>query len=282
MRVSLLIISFNRASELQDAVASGRGRGFDEVVVLDNGSSPPLPPIDGTIWVRSEVNLGATGGRNEIVKHSTGDILVFLDDDAVLRSPSDVEHIRESFSADEGLAVVAGLVRREGGEVVDFEFPFRKVSDVDRPRPAPYFLEGLVAIRRTAWEHAGGYHVELFYAHEAIDLAIRLMKTNWGIRYDPELAIEHRPSSSGRETSGEVFGRRLGNRIVYARRHLPLPIAVVHVSIWIVHIGFAAGIRNWAALLRAVKVAATQRTERSPITWHQAVAFHRRGSRIFW
>lgn len=282
MRASLLIISFNRPSELSDAVESGRGRGFDEIVVLDNGSSPPLPPIDETVWVRSEVNLGVAGGRNEIVKHSTGDTLVFLDDDAVLLSPDNIEHVMDLFDADERLAAVAGLVSRKDGTVLDFEFPFRKVSGIDQARPAAYFLGGLVAMRRAAWEEAGGYSPDLFYAHEEIDLALRLMKLKWSIEFWPRLAIEHRPSSNGRETSGEVFGRRLGNRIVFARRHLPVPIALIHVSIWIVHIAFAAGIRNWSSILRAAKAGATRRTVRSPITWSQALSFHRRGSRIFW
>ncbi len=64
------------------------------VTFLDNGSDEEMLTIKSYIstypswrYLRSKMNLGVTRGRNLLLSRSTGDILVFMDNDAHLTGP---------------------------------------------------------------------------------------------------------------------------------------------------------------------------------------------------
>lgn len=280
--VALVLISFNRADELATALRSAEGRLFDEIVILDNGSEPQLVSVPGTSWLRSEENLGATGGRNLAAQHSSSDILVFIDSDAVLVSPPEMRTLARRFREDASLGLIAGLTRRPGGVIRPEEFPFRSVTRAEVPRPAPYFLECAVAVRRTAWEDAGGYDSRYVFCHGAIDLSMKLEKAGWRLEYDPLLEIEHRPASSGRLASRRTLTLRLRNRILYARRHLPLAIAIVHCAIWVAHMTLRCLPSQLGAVKDGIVEGVRMPIEREPVSFSHAWKLHKRGWRIFW
>jgi ABC-type polysaccharide/polyol phosphate export permease len=92
--------------------------------------------------------------------------------------------------------------------------------------------EGAVAVRRQAFEELGGWPEELFYFHEGIDLAWRALDAGWAVWYAGDVLALHPAAPAARH--GDLFhymGAR--NRIWLARRHLPLPLAVVYVAVWV-------------------------------------------------
>ncbi len=281
--VALAIICHERPDELQAALDSARGQDWDEIVVLDMASDPPIDPVPGVTFLRSDQNVGVTAGRNRLLDAATADVVFFLDDDAVLTS--DVAGpARRHFAADDRLAIVAPAVRRAGGTMESSEFPFRGAAVKDAtPRPCAYFVGCAYAARRTAVLAVGGYDEGFFYSTEEIDLSLRLLAKGWGLLYDPTLTVEHRPSSRGRSVAPRVPALRLRNRIILARRHLPVAAAAVHVAAWGVRtlreswgIG---GSRMWLAAwpdgLRAA-------VEREPLPWSEVLRIHRLGGRVLW
>jgi GT2 family glycosyltransferase len=229
--VALCIICHERPAELDDALASAAGEGWDEVVVLDMASDPPLPARSGVTWVRSEVNVGVAAGRNRLLARTEAEVVVFLDDDAVFLTPV-VEPLRAWFS-DPRLAVLAMAVRRSDGTTVSSEYPFRGPARADRqPRPCAYFVGAAFAGRRASLLEVGGQDEGFFYSTEEVDLGFRLLGAGWRLVFDPRLVVEHRPSPRGREVAPRVAALRLRNRLVTVRRHLPGPVAVVHGLVW--------------------------------------------------
>jgi len=87
--ISVVIPTHNRPQALGHAVASvaGQTRQADEIVIVDDGSTPPVDPSRFTddrltmIVVRNESPLGAAGARNAGVSAATGEFIAFLDDD---------------------------------------------------------------------------------------------------------------------------------------------------------------------------------------------------------
>ena len=49
--------------------------------------------------------------------------------------------------------------------------------------------EGAVAIRRDAFEYAGGWPAPFWYAHEGIELAWRVWDGGFHVRYDGEIEV---------------------------------------------------------------------------------------------
>jgi GT2 family glycosyltransferase len=281
--VALAIICHDRPDELADALASAAGEAWEEVVVLDMASEPPLTPVAGVTLLRSDDNVGVTAGRNRLLEAIAADVIVFLDDDAVLTAPA-VEPLRRRFDSDEKLAVVAFLVRRKDGTTVSSEYPFRGPAREDpSPRPCAYFVGCGYAARRSAVSSTGGYDESFFYSTEEVDLSLRLLARGWRLLYDPGLTIEHRPSPRGRSVAPRVPALLLRNRVIVARRHLPLAAAVVHLGAWGSRTGLAAaragGIRQW---LRAWQEGLRAPVDRRPLAWRDAVRIHRLGGRVLW
>ena len=138
-------------------------------------------------------------------------------------------------------------------------------------------------MRRDAFLAAGGYDESFFYSTEEIDLAFSLTRLGWSIGYAPDVIVEHRPSAAGRVADPALPALRLRNRIVLARRHLPIPIALVHVGAW----GFrtarearaAGGMREWRhAWGEGRKTALVRR----PLPYGTLARLHHDGGRVFW
>ena len=90
--VTALITTYNRPSDLRDAVASVRRQTYDrvELLVVDDHSDTPaaetLSDVETDAFeafrcVRHETNLGANAARNTGVEAASGDLIAFLDDD---------------------------------------------------------------------------------------------------------------------------------------------------------------------------------------------------------
>ena len=256
--------------------------GFDEVIVLDNASIPPLEAIGGVRLIRSDSNTGVCGGRNELLAATDCDVGVFIDDDAVALGPLS-QAVRGAFDSQPRLGALAFRIDRPNGQLA-LEHPFRGgPAGVDVARACGYFVGAGYAVRRSAVEEAGGYDEGLFYSTEVIYLSMTLQRLGWELNYRPDLAVEHRPSTRGRGIAPEVPAMRLRNRIVFARRHLPLPIALVHGSIWaaksVPDLVRAQGFSRWAT---AIRDGLNYPLERKPLTYSQLKVIHDRGGRVLY
>ena len=277
--VDALILCHNRPDEVQLAVDS-LDDGVRDTVVLDNGSSPPLPQLDGARLLRSDDNTGVTRGRNLLLEATDADYAIFIDDDAVACSElADV--VRRHFDEDPSLAVLAFRITRPDGSV-KLEHPFRgRPRDVDVARPCGYFVGAGYAVRTHAVASVGGYDDELFYSTEEIDLSMALQRDGWTIRYEPALHVEHRPSTRGRGIAPQVPAFIIRNRLVYVRRHLPLPLAVVHGCVWsALTLRSALRARGVGAWARAIRDGLRRPIERRPLSWAALRTLHQRGGRV--
>jgi GT2 family glycosyltransferase len=280
--VGLGVLCHGRPKELATAVASATG--FDEILVLDMASDPPLRRPSDARLVREPTNTGVAAGRNRLVELMTSDIVVFLDDDAVLLTDDTVPRVRESFAADPNLAVVAFRIVRGDGSSKSPEHPFRGAPhDVERRRPCAYFLGGACAIRRDAFNAAGGFDDRFRYSTEEIDLAMTLTTQGYGLVYEPAVVVEHRPSERGRSPDAAIPALRLRNRLLLVRRHLPYPLAVVHAGAWALRTGVEAarvgGLTQWRS---AWHEGLTQPVRRAPLSYRKLATLHRRGGRVLW
>jgi len=288
LTLDAMIICFNRQNELNLAIDSCQMSGVHSVHVLDNASEVPISVPPDVSLTRSLENLGPCNGRNALVLQSSADLLLFLDDDAVIDLDTDINGLIDEFSSNENLSIIAGLVRREDGHIAKLEFPSRKVSDISNSREVGYFVEGACIIRRSHFVDLGGYDGNFFYGHEATDFALRLAVSGKQIIYDPRLSFIHRPSSLGRSLTSEKYVRQMRNRRILTWRNLPRPIAVLHVSIWLAFYTTRIWKRRPSDLLQLIKaavlpIAEQERTiNRDPLPYQKLNHLQKSGYRIYW
>ena len=210
-----------------DSLLAQRGVELDIVVVGNEWEPTGLP--DGVRGVGSPVNLGIPAGRNLGVPHTRGELLFFLDDDASLASPGALAAVARRFDEDPELGMLQLRVApRDGGASARDWVPRLRVGDRSRSSDITAVWEGAVAMRRGVFDAVGGWPADFRFVHEGIDLGWRVMDAGHRVAYAGDIVALH-PSPTG-TPHGYSFYYGARNRVWLARRHLPLPLAVLYVS----------------------------------------------------
>ncbi|HEX2313290.1 MAG TPA: glycosyltransferase family 2 protein [Thermomonospora sp.] len=242
MKFSVVVLTMgNRPAELARAVRSALDQEHVdvEVVLVGNGVPGDWSPGDDPVFKDPRVkllhlprNLGIPGGRNRGVEASTGEIIVFLDDDGWYRSTRLGAHLRDRFAADPSLGIVSFRVRDpEGGRGERRHVPRLRAGDPERSSEVTTFLGGACAMRRAAFDAAGGLPEDFFYAHEETDLAWQAMNAGYRIVYDASAVMYHPAVLPTRHAMFYRYNAR--NRVWLARRNLPWPLALAYCAVWI-------------------------------------------------
>jgi GT2 family glycosyltransferase len=154
-----------------------------------------IEPGDDLIVVDRAVAPGAAAARNAGAKRAGGDVLVFVDADVVVHVDV-LDRIRRAFADDEGLDALFGSyddTPAADGLVSGFRNLLHHHVHQTAPGPATTFWAGLGAVRRSAFEAAGGFD-EARYPEpsvEDIELGMRLVASGRRIRLDPAIQGTH-------------------------------------------------------------------------------------------
>jgi glycosyltransferase involved in cell wall biosynthesis len=167
---SVVIPTFNRATALvrtlEGVLAQDGLPGPLEVIVVDDGSADEtarvlrgLGDAGACTYVR-QPNQGAAAARNTGAAHSSGDVLVFLDDDIYLQ-PGALAALVRTVTEEYYAVALGALVTPE--ELRTTPFARAAVSEA-RARESPLFevhythcMTGLLALRRSNFVAVGGF-----------------------------------------------------------------------------------------------------------------------------
>ncbi|MFJ7424027.1 glycosyltransferase family 2 protein [Streptomyces uncialis] len=220
------------------------------VVVVGNGTALPGLP-EGVTGVELEENSGVSGGRNvawrRLRDFGDVDVLVDLDDDGLLVDADVFRRIADLYEADRRLGIVSFRIADETGTTQRRHVPRLRAGDPMRRGPVTTFLGGGHALSMPMLEETGGWPDAFFFTHEETDLAWRAVDRGWDILYEPQLVLQHPKTSPARHA---VYYRMTArNRVWLAKRHLPAPLVVVYLGVWVAltvaRTRSAAGLRAW-------------------------------------
>jgi GT2 family glycosyltransferase len=228
----IVILTMGRQQATLAAIASAlRQQNLSTyIAVLDQGGDPAaqrryiklFQSCRHAGYYVAPHNLGVAGGRNFLSAIGHGRIIVALDNDAVFADTFVSSDALRLFAATPLLGAIAFRIADETGTALDdrsWGYP-----EALKPRAHEKFLTTTFvgaghAIRRDAWEDAGGYDATLFFTWEEYDFALRAIYRGWHLEYRGELAVRHRldPEARVRWQGGRtaIFVR---NRIVIARK----------------------------------------------------------------
>lgn len=200
------------------------------MILLDNGSAESLPRMknflgnaaDKLIQLRSEVNLGAAGGRNFATNKSTGDIIVWLDDDSEILDPTFLEDVVNTFNEEPPqLGIVAFNIYKTKSEQDKNYFPHKKYERYKNELKFKtwIFTSCGAAMRRNAWQKTNGYPEDFIVYQEENDLAFQTINAGYYILFDSRIKVWHK--RSGKRSS--AFETRLNwlNKSKVAYKYLP-------------------------------------------------------------
>lgn len=209
--LSVVIVTYrNRAVVARTLAALGEQLlEGDEVVVVDNASG------DGTadavadaapqaLLIRNVANEGFAAAANRGAARARGDLLVFLNPDAV-PEPGFADAIRAPLEDARGWVAWMGLVLAEGGTVVNtsggvvhftgIAWAGQMGMPVERAgleaREVPFLSGACLAVPAVVWRERGGFPPEFFMYCEDVDLSLRLRLIGGRLGIEPRARVDH-------------------------------------------------------------------------------------------
>ena len=228
----VVILAVDRVEETEQAIVSALAqRGVARhLFVVDQGSSPEnlarlaacvAGRYDATL-VRLDRNYGVAGGRNRGSALGRGRVIVAIDNDAEF---ADTQTLARAVAAMDEAPDVAALgfrivVFADGrDDLSSWGYPIALLPRAGENFDSVTFVGAGHAIRRAAWDAAGGYDDALFFNWEEYDFSLRAIERGWRIRYCGDLVVRHKVSPEQRfawsKTRWYHFVR---NRVYIARK----------------------------------------------------------------
>lgn len=235
MLVSFVIVTYNRQTEAAECLESVLKQSYRpiEVIIIDNCSAKSSKEmlekklseagIPGQ-YVRLSENKGVGGGRNEGILRANGDVIIFIDDDAVFTDQTATARTIKRFEQQPDLGVLAfRSINYYTGQTDPHEFPHpNKSLDYDKEVETTYYIGVGHAVRSEVFEKAGLYPPDLFYGMTDFALMYQIINHNYTIIYDPSIAVYHKVSPSGRLEKKDKIMKKAENKIKIAILNLPV------------------------------------------------------------
>lgn len=206
--VSVIVLAYGVEEHLDScvrAVLNQAGEG-SEVLVVDNGAASAvdrLPDHARLRVIRPGANLGFAGGCNEAARHASGDVLVFVNSDAVLADGA-LARLTEAVTITE-VGLACGGVRladrpdamNSVGNPVHFVGLAwagglgEPASGHTRVVDVPSICGAFFAVRRDVWTALGGFPAEFFCYHEDVELSLRARQRGLRLIMEPAAVAFH-------------------------------------------------------------------------------------------
>lgn len=264
----VVILALDRPAETEAAIASALAqRGASRhVIVVDQGSTPEnLARLAGAVAGRSDAtlvslagNFGVAAGRNHGAALGHGRVIVGLDNDAAFDTADTLTSAVAALDAAPAVGAIGFriLVDRTGADdLLSWGYPKALLPRAGEIFDATTFVGAGHAIRRAAWDEAGGYDEALFFCWEELDFCLRAVARGWQVRYHGDIAVRHKVCPERRlDWSNGRWFHFVRNRLYIGRKqgcswHVLLPRAAAYA---------VKGARNGlgAETLRAISAAA--------------------------
>jgi glycosyltransferase involved in cell wall biosynthesis len=208
-----VIACFDYGRFVTEAVESARSEGA-RVIVVDDGSTEPLPELPPDVLVIHQENQGVARARNTgLAQVETPYALVLDADDRLL--PGALAALRGPLDAEPGLGFTYGRMRFFGAWEGEMQFPAYD----------PYVLLyrhtiGLSALaRREVFEQTGGFDPE-FTQYEDWELWLNALEHGWQGRQVDVATVEYRRHEGSKQLRDRAAYRRFFGQL--RRKHADL------------------------------------------------------------
>src|SRR3954447_12315463 len=222
MRISVVICTYNRAAGLRETLGALRRqtqRRFEVVVVngpSTDGTAALLDSLRDDVRALENPLRHLSRSRNLGIAAAAGDVVAFIDDDAV-PEPTWLEELTAPLRARPGVGATGGMVLDHTGVKLQWRYlvcgrdgatSFDEQPPLDRftgpgADPFLYVAGGNSAFRREALAQVGGFDEEIEYNYDETEVCLQLHDAGWGVEALEVAPVLHRflPSHLRSETA---------------------------------------------------------------------------------
>jgi N-acetylglucosaminyl-diphospho-decaprenol L-rhamnosyltransferase len=218
--VDVVVVTYESAGELAGCLTALPRQA--NAVVVDNASrdrSAELARELGALVVRNRRNRGFAAAANQGARLGRGDLVLFLNPDAVIRQP-DLQRLVAVLEGDPRLFAVGPRLRRPDGSEQQAWWPFPSAGAtwaealglrrLRPPRPeadgaVPFVVGACMLVRRRRFEALGGFDERFWLYGEEADLCYRAWRRGWRVAPVPDATARHVGGASGHHLGRLVF-----------------------------------------------------------------------------
>ncbi|MCX7878072.1 MAG: glycosyltransferase [Ignavibacteria bacterium] len=267
--ISVIIVNYNVKELLEQCVKSvlEASDGFNlEIIIVDNnsydGSFSYLSDIfkdDKRIkLIPSKVNLGFSKANNLAAKQASGEYLLFLNPDTVIREDTLTKTIEFYRSHDNVGGLTCKVILPNGKldlacrrsfptpsiafyRIIGLSkiFPRSKVFgrynltylDENQTYEVDSIVGAFMLIKKSVFDEVKGFDEDYFMYGEDIDLCFRIKKAGYKIYYYPETSIIHYKGESTKKSSLTYVSNFYGAMQIFARKNLNTRFVILDLII---------------------------------------------------
>lgn len=273
--ISIIIVNHNTNQETKDCLNTlldcKDANYKTRIIIVDNGSKIPLSLAKSYLEknievIRSEANLGFTGGNNLGLSHAiktyNSDYFLLINNDTLV-DPFFLSNLYQTIKANAKIGLVTpkiyfaknyeyhkntyektqkGRVIWFAGGIIDWRNLIayhRGVDEVDRQQfdqisEVDFATGCCMLIKREVIESVGILDKKFFLYLEDVDFCCRAKKKGFTIIYQPQAFIWHKnASSSGGSGSHLQIYYQSRNRLLFAFKHASFKSKILAAKLWL-------------------------------------------------
>jgi GT2 family glycosyltransferase len=254
LKVSVIIVSFNTLDITEKCLRHLVDSNLKnkEIIVVDNASSDgsaqmitqKFPEVK---LIKSDKNLGFTGGNNLGLKQASGEFILLLNTDAFVQ-PDTLDKCLEIFSKHPDYDVLGckltfadGTFQPSAGYLpnplntflwvwgVDVLPLFKQMIHSVHPQGSEFFKAREVGwitgafmfMKRVVYEKTSGLDEHFFMYMEEIEWCKRIYQAGYKIWYEPSIEIVHLMGASNNFDLSQAYFKEMQGLIYFFKKHYP-------------------------------------------------------------
>ena len=226
--ISAIFVTWNRRDLLLSAIYSLVHQEYPylEIVVVDNASTDDTEGALATLpfpvrYLRNDENLGASVARNQGVRVSGGEILLFMDSDAELVTQGALNSLAGRLTENETFAGASGVFYSDRemtrlwcwSPCMDTEGFHDPQASLAPKEDVPVLSTCFMLLRRDIFYRVGGFDPFYFYLYEDADLSARVRAVGYRLLVEPSIHILHHYAERGRVARDRIQYHRYHERL---------------------------------------------------------------------
>ncbi|MBY4894288.1 glycosyltransferase [Rhodobacteraceae bacterium N5(2021)] len=235
-RLSVVVVSAGRPDALRRCLLSLSQQataGCEVIVVADAGGQAAVRtlPVVGALKLLPQRQPNISAARNAGIGAAAGDIIAFIDDDAVAE-PTWSQAVLDAFAVPDLAAITGPVLGRNGISLQWGPLAVNGVAHDIQVEPDTPIRDGFarklqgtnMAFRREALVQMGGFDKALHFYLDDTDISFRVGRAGLATAWAPRAVVHHGFEASTRRTQARVplslfdIG---ASTAVYLRKHAP-------------------------------------------------------------
>lgn len=242
--ITITYNGFNDTCELIESLQTHVKSVSYEIIVVDNASKNNEARTIGDKYpfvtaIRSEKNLGFSGGNNLGIRQARGEYIFLINNDTYVIDDK-LSQLVDRLKANKNIAALSPKLKyAEPPFLVQFA-GFTPLTSVtlrnstigsgesdetlyNTALPTPYLHGAALMIKREVIDRVGMMPEIFFLYYEELDWCTHITKAGYELWYDPAWCVYHKESRSTGNESPLKICYMTRNRLLYAWRNLEFP-----------------------------------------------------------